>query len=137
MIILATLKDEVVEGQSRAAGKQLRQRVVFSVDHYNLVLAVASGSSPLMGKYFTPKLRMMEPVFADNGLDIKAVTIQIREVLCKLFGAEDKGQTLAEMDEEFALSSRTADSTGDLVLYRTLKEKGWNGGEDSEDSEDK
>ena len=52
MITLATLKDEMVEGKRRAAGRQIRKIIAICLDNYNIVLAEGIDPAKLVGRRF-------------------------------------------------------------------------------------
>ena len=68
MITLATLQDKMVDGQRRAAGRQIRRIRAICCDNYNIVLAEGSNPTALVGKQFFGKLAHLGP-FVEGEFD--------------------------------------------------------------------
>jgi hypothetical protein len=126
MIILATLTDEMVEGQRKAAGKQIRKITAVCLDNYNIVLAEGADPTKLSGKKFACKLTHLAKSIETYGCDVENARIQMIDFFKRYTGKPvDSEMTWAEMDEQFHLSKRSNDSSGKLAAYNELKEKGW------------
>lgn len=118
MITLATLQDEMVEGQRSAAGKMLRKIVIIGLDAYNISIAEGSNPANAVGKKFFGKLTHLADGLAEYGLDAEYARKQMLA-----FFKEQDDLTWAEIDEKFHVGKRCNDSTGKLQLYADLYKK--------------
>lgn len=118
MITLATLQDEMVEGQRRAAGKMIRKIVIIGLDNYNIVIAEGSDPENPVGKKFFGRLTHLADGLAEYGLDVEYARKQILA-----FFKEQDDLTWAEIDEKFHVGKRCNDSSGKLQLYVDLQAK--------------
>lgn len=126
MIILATLKDEVVDGRGRAAGKRIRKIVVIGLDNYNVVIAEGSDPANPVGKRFFAKLTHLSNGLVEYGLDTEHARKQMIAFFKRYSGEESLGDlSWAEMDERFKVGRRCTDSSGKLQFYVNLKKRGW------------
>ncbi len=124
MITLATLKDEMVEGRCRAAGKKIRKLVIIALDNYNILIAEGSDPANPVGKHFYCKLAHMAKGLAEYGLEACARKKML--AFFERYSGESLGDlSWAEMDKRFEVGKRCTDSTGRLQLYPDLKAKGW------------
>lgn len=131
MITLATLQDEMVDGQRRAAGKKIRKIVIIGLDNYNVVIAEGSDPANPVGKKFFANLDQLSRGLADYGLDIEFARKQMLVFFKKYAGEEPVGDlTWLEMDKRFQVGKRCTDSTGRLQIYPDLKERGWADGDE-------
>jgi hypothetical protein len=122
MITLATLQDEMVDGQRRAAGRQIRKIVAICCDNYNLVRAEGTDPARLVGKQFFGKLAHLGPFVESDFDDARRQMIDF----FRRFSGEQVGDlTWAEIDKQFDVPKRRSVSSAVLLLYDALKEKGW------------
>lgn len=129
MITLATLRDEMVEGQRRAAGKQIRRLVIICLDNYNLVIAEGSDPANPQGKHFFGNLTHLAiGLTADYAELVEIARKGILDFFEKYSGETVGDLSWAEMDKRFEVGKRTKDSSGKLKLYPDLRERGWSDG---------
>lgn len=124
MITLATLKDEMIEGQRRAAGKQIRRIVIIGLDNYNILIAEGSDPANPVGKQFYAKLVHLAKGLAEYGLE-ECARKKMLAFFERYSGAPVGDLSWAEMDKRFEVGKRCTDSSGKLRLYSDLKARGW------------
>lgn len=134
MIVLATLKDEMVAGLRRAAGKQIRKIIIVGLDNYNIVIAEGSDPANPVGKKFFGKLTHLGACLAAEYAELTEIARQ--GVLAFFEGSTQttvgKGMTWAEMDDHFNPGKRCSDSSGKLQLYVDLRQGDADDDNDSE-----
>jgi len=135
MIHLALIKDELVDGQRRAAGKKIRHCSVLAVDRYNVVLANSIGSAPMQGKFFLANFQHLLNEMSSE--DIEVVTPQLQEYFGNLYKCDLSNLTIEEMNSKLNLSQRN--KTGAMELYLAIKSQGkiQDDDEDEGDNEEK
>lgn len=132
MITLAILKDELVDGQRRAAGRKIRKIVIVGVDNYNVAIAEGADESHLAGKKFAGRLGQLSRFLPEWGIDPEHAKAVVNAAFARLTGEEVNGLSWEELDKRFSISERTTDSSGRLKLYGRLKEAGWKDDEKAE-----
>lgn len=125
MITLAILKDKTVDGQNKAKGRKIRKVTALTVDNYNIALSESTGTSPLMGRKYTPNFVQMVPCLKEFDIDPDHARCEVIKAFEKLSGEKVGDISWEEIDEKFSVSKRRTDSTGILVLSDTLKKAGW------------
>ena len=121
MIELVTIKDELIEGQRKAAGRQLHSREVIAIDRHNVLIATSKGGSPLIGTMFHANFTQIAKRIESS--NIESATLALRKYFETLFDCDLSGQSIAEMEQTLKLGSRTM---GVLDLFTKIK-----GNEDS------
>lgn len=127
MIILAVIQDKVVDGKKKAAGRKLRRRVALGVYRFGWAIATSTGDKGVFtGQTFPSKLAWAArdiPEFCE-GVSPEDFRAMMQKALCTAFDREVEGDlTLEELDAEFGTTERTADSSGELLLYKKMREK--------------
>lgn len=129
MITLATISDQMRDGERRAAGRKVRHVIAVCVDNYNIVLAEKTGDNPLQGRKYFHNLTGMAKLLREFGCDDEEILHGLRKGLARLDSAAKK-MSIEEMDQHFRISERTDDSSGKLSLYNRLKKAGFTDDED-------
>jgi len=130
MIVVSILKDEVREGKRRGKGKQIHSQIVFAVDKYNLVIGHRTGNSPVMGKAFFSTLVGLASRLKEFEVDKECARKIIRADLSRIFKRKPKKNIdFKNMNDIFSLSKLRDDSTGAILLYEQLKNKGLSSGD--------
>ena len=124
MIVIATLKDEMVDGQRRASGRKIRKMVAICVDSFNLVLAEGSDPEKLVGQKFVHNLVLLARIIEEYGLDVEYARRQMIAFFQDFCGDPVGDLSWSEMDARFKVSKRRTDASGILVLHDQLKGKG-------------
>lgn len=135
MIEIATILDETRAGQRRAAGRMIRRKILIAVDRFNIVLAESTDDGNPIGRKFMPRLASLAQILPEFGVDLQKAEKALSDGFEQLFGDPIKQTTLAGLDEQFKVSKRTDNSTGELLLYRHLKEMGLSSGSDDDGDE--
>lgn len=123
MITLATLKDEMVDGQRRALGKKVRRITAICLDSYNVVLAEGVDPTKLTCQRFYGSLIHLANGLKKYGLDVEHARLQMLEFLKRYLGDQVGDLTWAQMEECFSVTKRLTD--GRMALYEELKNRGW------------
>jgi len=135
---MVVLQDEVVKGQRRAAGKNIRRKTAICLDNYNIVLAIGTGdvgAEPIMmGKKFVGRLAHLPRILAEFGLNEKSARDQMFDFLSGIATPPTKKLGWKGMDKHFEIPQRTDDSTGRLAWYDKLKQAGLMDSEDGNEA---
>jgi hypothetical protein len=126
MITLAILSDKEHKSQrGRSAGKPIRKVVAICIDSLNVVLAGGNGTT-LAGKKYAGRLAHLVAHFEEYGVDEEHARLQMIDFFTRFSGEPVDDLSWAEMDERFEVSKRRdRSSTGILVLYDQLRDRGW------------
>lgn len=123
VIILAVLKTKHREGKRRAAGRQVTEQLAIGIDKYNYIIA-KSTDSIFAGKKFAGKFEHLFPCLKDFDVDeefARQCLISALEHALKI--SLDKNLSIPEIDKKVKSSKITSNSSGELQMYRNLKEK--------------
>lgn len=127
MIIIAVIQDELVEGQRKAKGRQIRKRVAIGAYRYGWSVATSTGNAGVfIGQIFPAKLEWMArsiPEYCDNvssedfrGMMQKSLCVACERVI-------EGNLTLGQLDDEFSTTKRAPGSTGELLLYKQMRDR--------------
>ncbi len=126
MIILAVIQDKEVDGQRKAIGRKIRKKVAIAIYKYGLSIAVSTGDGGVfVGKKFPARLEWAASSIADF-CDVTPEECRgmLQQALCKAFEREVEGDlTLTELDREFGTTKLIDGSSGELLIYKELREK--------------
>jgi hypothetical protein len=126
VITIATLSDEMIEGQRRAKGRKIRKIVAICVDNYNIMVADGSDPEKLVGRGFVGKLAHLPNCLKDYGFDdVDFARKQLIQFFEQFTGSSVDDLTWKQMDVQFKVPKRRNDSSGILELYDVLKQRGW------------
>ena len=136
MITIATLADEMVEGQRRAKGRKIRKIVAVCVDNFNILVADGSDPDSLFGRKFVGKLAHLAHCLKDYGFeDVDYARKKLIEFFEKFSGVALGDLSWEELDKKFSVPKRRSDASGILELYDALRAKGCGDSDESETGE--
>lgn len=122
MIEVCTLSNEehtVTRG--RSVGQTTTRTIALAVDKFNILIAERTGDGQLVGKKFSHSLAHFVNYVADNNLS--DIHVPFGQGLSQLLNIPcSPTASLQEIERLFDVNKRADDASGELLLYRRLKE---------------